>query len=60
MIYAIIAGAAVLVVFLALLRGLLCAAPQETLDEQAACIRQNQLEREEKKRARAERRRKRA
>ena len=57
MIYAIIgAGSLLLIAFFALIKSLLSAAPQETLEEQAACIRKDAEERKAKQQRKAEKR----
>ena len=45
------------ILFMVMLLGLMRAAPQESLDEQAECIRKDQEEREKKKREKEEKRR---
>ena len=53
----ILLSAIIAIAFLALLVGLLSGLPQETLEEQAECIRKDQEEREKKKREKEEKRR---
>ena len=48
----------IVITFVGLLYAILCGLPQETLDEQEECIRQDAAKREERKRQRNEKRRK--
>ncbi len=49
----------VALMFMVLMVALMCAAPEESLEEQAECIRKDMKAREEKKRKRAEKRQRR-
>lgn len=60
MIWALIsAGGIIALIFMALIVALMCAAPSDSLDEQAECIRKDMEARKEKKRRRAEKRQRR-
>lgn len=56
MIYAILGAIVLMIAFLVLMTSLLSAAPQETLEEQAACIRKDAEERKAKQQRKAEKR----
>lgn len=56
MIYAILGAIVLMIAFLVLMTSLLSAAPQETLEEQAACIRKDAEERKAKRQRKAEKR----